>query len=193
MMEKLIGRKNQWKYAFFAALGLLLLLHCAPKSEYEKMRQRELARGVRVDSLFLGMHFGMTAEEFYTHCWELNKQGLIRQGPKNQSVEYQLEELRFPAKMNFYPNFSPDRKIYEMPVAISYTAWAPWNKSLQGDSLQLDVVNMLERWYGGSFLKVENPKKGVVYVKIDGNRQIRVLNDDFQVKVFFTDLTYKKQ
>jgi hypothetical protein len=77
--------------------------------------KRSLERGERYDSLFLGLKLGMTNHQFYGHCWEMNKQGLIRQGSGNTSVNYNVENLKSPAEMNFYPDFYHGR-IWRMPV-----------------------------------------------------------------------------
>ena len=69
------------------------------------MLEKELASGERQDTLFLGIYFGMTNRDFFTHCWELNKQQIIKQGNGNISVEYQVKEMKYRALMNFYPRF----------------------------------------------------------------------------------------
>lgn len=52
------------------------------------------------------------------------------------------------------------------------------------------MVSILERWYGKGFIKMEDKERGVIYVKIDGNRQIVIgAKDDQFVKANFTDLT----
>jgi len=131
----------------------------------------------------------MTSKDFYTHCWELNKKGLIRQGSSNLSVVYDLKDLKHAAKMNFYPTFLED-KIYEMPVRFQYDAWAPWNKHLQSDSLQLDVLNLLEGWYGEDFMEVKHPVHGSAFVKVDGNRRISIFTQGpAEVFAVFTDLS----
>jgi hypothetical protein len=61
---------------------------CTPKAKYDRMLKRELASGVRNDSLFMGLYLGMNEKDFYTHCWKLNAQGLIKQGMRNTTVEY---------------------------------------------------------------------------------------------------------
>lgn len=176
-------------------LGLLIwvgLTACSTKGQYEKMVAQELASGIRNDSIFLGVHFGMTNTDFFAHCWELNKQKLIRQGPKNLSVEYDMGPfLKAPAKMNFYPNFE-DGVIIEMPAKIAYDGWAPWNKPLSSDSLLLEVKALYEKWYGGGFMKIEDPNRGTAFVKVDGNRRISIFTDVRSVKVLFSDLTAAK-
>jgi len=165
---------------------------CTPKAKYERMLKRELARGVRCDSLFMGLYLGMPEKDFYTKCWQLNKQGLIKQGEGNMSVEYKTRnELKHQALMNFYPKFS-DGKISEMPVKYKYTGWAPWNKALSSEKLQLDILAYYEKLYGKGFMTVSNRIMGNAYVKIDGNRRITIYKiDDLYVYAIFTDLTVK--
>ena len=167
-----------------------LLTGCHEPSGYEQMLERELASGERNDSLFLGLYLGMSSKDFYMHCWEMNKEGLVRQGSRNTTVAYQMkDELPHAAVMDFYPTFREDR-IVEMPVVVHYTAWSPWNRNLWADSLQVDMVHLLEGWHGKGFIKVKHPKKGVAYVKMDGNRRIVVAAlDDQDVRVLYTDMS----
>jgi hypothetical protein len=158
------------------------------------MVERELAKGNRQDSLFLGIRFGMTQKEFYGHCWELNHKELIKEGPQNLTVEYKMrEELSKPAVMNFYPEFHED-KIYQMPISITYEAWAPWNKNLFSDSLQVDVLRFFEKQYGKGFIKIEHPQRGIAYVKMDSNRRISIYKkNDSDVSVLFTDMLIEQK
>lgn len=174
---------------FLLLIMVLVMVGCGKKAQYDRLVERELASGVRNDSLFFGIYFGMTSKEFYTHCWELNKEGLIRQGDHNLSVEHQFKGLDHTAKMNFYPNFYEDR-IYEMPVKFQYNAWAPWNKHLWSDSLQMAVLELMEEWYGEGFMEVKHPEHGSAFVKVDGNRRITIFKKgESDVYTIFTDLT----
>jgi hypothetical protein len=170
-----------------------LIPGCTPKARYERMLKHELANGIRHDSLFMGLYLGMPEKDFYTHCWNLNKKGLIRQGEGNVSVEYKMkDELKYPAIMNFYPAFS-EGKISEMPVKYKYSGWGPGNKTLSSESLQLDILRYYEKIYGGGFLAAKNRLYGNAYVKIDGNRRISIYkNDDLYVYAVFTDMLAKK-
>ncbi len=174
--------------------GVFLILGCTPGARYERMLKKELASGIREDSLFMGIRLGMTDREFYTHCWELNRQGLVRQGSANTTVMYNvIEELDHPATMDFYPEFR-EGKIVEMPVRFCYNGWAPWNKTLSSDSLQLDVLEWYRDIYGGGFIEVEHPLHGRAYTKVDGNRRITIFREnDTYVWAVFTDLLAKKE
>jgi hypothetical protein len=95
--------------------------------------------------------------------------------------------------MDFYPEFV-NGKIYELPVCYLYNGWAPWNKKLSSDSLQVDVLKWFEKQYGKGFMEVKHPKRGLAFVKIDGNRQISIFKeDDLHVWAIFTDMLVKKE
>lgn len=159
---------------------LLLLFGCKQQSDYARAVETNIASGERNDSLFLQLRLRMTAKDFYATCWELNKQGLIRQGPGNKSVQYKLtEEFEYPVFMRFYPEFTEDGKIWKMPVDFLHEAWAPWNKQLSADSLLPKVVNLFETWYASEFTKEVDRETGqTVYYSIDGNRQTLIFKRD---------------
>ncbi len=180
-------------FIFSILVFFVLIAGCSPKARYEKRLEKELASGVRHDSIFFGLYLGMPKKDFFTRCWNLNKQGLVRQGPNNASVEYNTkDELKYPATMDFYPTFVDD-KISEMPVVFSYKGWAPWNKELSSARLQEDLVNWVKKNHGGGFITVSNSQSNNAYVKIDGNRRISIfVKDDLHVWVVFTDMLARK-
>lgn len=176
---------------------LLLILfsstNCQMQSEYDQMVEKELAKGIRQDSLFLGFYFGMPSKDFYDRCWALNKKEIVREGLGNTAVEYDIsKELRHPGKMNFYPTFFED-KISEMPVSFNYDAFA-WSDAFSNDTLMVDVLKLYQKLYG-DFKKFSHPEKGDVYLNINGNRQIRVFTNDIKnsVQVVFKDLSIAKE
>lgn len=166
---------------------------CKPNAKYERRLKHELASGIRYDSLFMGLYLGMPEKDFYIHCWKLNQKGLIRQGETNTTVLYKTKnELKYPGSLNFYPQFM-NGKIYEMPVVFAYDGWAPWNKHLSSDNLELDILTWYKKVYGSGFIEVRHPVHGTGFVKIDGNRRIFIFKeDDFHVWAVFTDLLVKK-
>lgn len=172
---------------------ILGIFACDNRPPFEKMVDKELASGIRNDSLFLGFYFGMTRKDFFAYCWEKNKDGTFSHGAKNTTVEYKINELTHPAKMNFYPLFH-EEKINEMPIWFTYEGWAPWNKELQADKLQKDVIALMEKWYNKPLVKINRQKKGIthsnVYGTIDGNRAIKVeVEDQLTIKATLIDLT----
>jgi len=172
----------------------LIIYGCSPRSKYERRLKQELASGVRYDSLFMGLYLGMPKQDFYTHCWILNREGLIKQSSNNTMVEYEVkDELKYPATMHYYPEFVQD-KIFEMPVRFLYNGWTPWNKKLSSDNLELEVLKLYEKIYGEGFIKVKHSKHGMAYTKVDGNRRITIFKEDeLHVWTVFTDMSVKKE
>lgn len=167
-------------------------ISCDRRSDYQKLLDAELASGERHDTLFYGLSLGMTSKEFFEHCYKKNQEGLFFQS--GATVEYKMkDELPFEATMHFYPEFQ-DTKIIEMPVTFTYNSWAPWNKRVSVDSLQVDLKNLFEQWYGSGFIRTEHPERGVAFVKIDGNRRIVIVKQDEKTaKALFTDMSIEKK
>lgn len=186
--------KTRLNWILMIIISVLIISGCSPRAKYDRMLKRELASGIRNDSLFLGLYFGMSEKEFYIHCWKLNQKGMIKQGETNTTAEYQLKnELGYPAVMDFYPRFMQG-KISEMPVTFKFTGWTPWNKVLASTNLQNKVLKFYEKSYGSGFIKVKHPVHGTAYVKINGNRSITIfIGDELRVWAVFTDLTVKKE
>jgi hypothetical protein len=152
---------------------LVLLSSC--QSEYAKVENKELASGKTVNELFLGLELGMDKKKFYETCWDLNKEGVLTNGPGELSVEYKVTlPSGNAASMRFYPKFE-ENKIYLMPTEFSYDNWAPWNEELSAEKLRDDVTKLFEEWYGEGFLEVTNEDRSqIAWVKVEGNRRIRV-------------------
>jgi hypothetical protein len=185
--------KTRFDWLLLLLIAGFLITGCSPKAKYERMLKHELASGIRNDSLFLGLYFGMPEKEFYMHCWNLNQKGLIKQGESNVTVLYEFKknELKYPCSMDFYPRFNQG-KIFEMPVRFFYQAWAPWNKELAADKLETEVLKYCEKLYGKGFITVKHPKRGIAYVKVDGNRRITIFKEDERhIWAVFTDMLVK--
>ena len=65
---------------FYIGLFLLCTVACET-SPYKRLKEKELARGIRIDSMPFGLKLGGTKKDFYATCWELNKTGEIMAGP----------------------------------------------------------------------------------------------------------------
>ncbi len=187
------------KIFYFFNVFFLILIHSACKqnelSAYEKMENRELAKGIRRDSLFLNFYLGMPYKTFFDSCWSYNKQRLIKEGPGNASALMELDTplMKYRTLMDFYPKFYQD-KIYFMPVRFQYKSWNPVSPEFQIDKLQLDVLQLMEHWYGKGFIKIQDPIKGRVFVKVEGNRRISIRQDlEKDVVVKIVDLSVPQQ
>ena len=82
---------NKTSILFNFSISLFLLFSIGCKHEYQKMVDQELASGERYDSIFLNMHLGMDKKDFFDLCWKMNKEGLVKQGDKNTSVQFKMD------------------------------------------------------------------------------------------------------
>lgn len=179
----------------FTSLLFIPLLFASCQSHYEKVEQEELTSGKVSNELFLGLELGMPKKEFFSTCWELNSQGILNNGPTELSVEYQPEmPSGNPAYMRFYPKFEED-SLYFMPIEFTYKGWSPLNDELAVEKLREDVVVLFESWYGPGFFEVSNEDKSLIaFVKVDGNRRIRVFKKSISmVRAEIVDLRVQKQ
>lgn len=172
----------------FRKIGLIVIVMIALMScqsdPYEKLVDRELSKGVVNDSLFLGLNLGMVHKDFYAACWKMNKKGLIKQGPNNLSVQYNIDTTltKMPAYMHFYPEFDDEGYIMKMPMEFTYIAYLPTDPRFQAEALLPDVIQLLEKWYGGNpFIEIKNEDETkTVWVKVDGTRRIRLYKKDLR-------------
>jgi len=157
----------------------------------------ELAKGVRKDSILLGIRLGNTRNEFNGKCFDLNKQHLVMEGD-GHSVQYLFTDSlvhRKPTQIRllFVPAFDDKEVITNMDLNFSYVAWAPWHRHFQADSLEKKVIKLLMLWYGGNEFVIANVGDNQVPVKVDGNRRVLVYRDDPQrVIVRIEDILHPK-
>ncbi|MBN8681139.1 MAG: hypothetical protein J0L99_00730 [Chitinophagales bacterium] len=159
-------------------------------NDYTSMRARELNSGVRHDQLFMGFYLGQSRDSFYRQCLEMNKKGIITNGPENSSVLFTFpDQYKFPMDMNFYPEFNNDR-ISKMNILFSYQSWAPWNKKCFSDKVLPDAMDVLQKWFGSGFVDGKSEKIKSFKALVNGNREIIVyLQNEKNVRVEINDLT----
>lgn len=170
-----------------------ILLSC--KTDYQKLEENELSSGKIENELYLGLELGMSKKQFFETCWQLNQEGILNNGGGDLSVVYKLTmSSGKPATMNFYPNFYQD-KVYLMPMEFSYDGWATWNEDLSAENLLKDTIALFEKWYGKGFIEVANEDRSqVAYVKMDGNRRIRIFKKHISaVRAEIVDLPVQKK
>lgn len=177
----------------YPVVGILFILFigCNNESKLEKTIRKELASGVRNDSLFLGLKFGIGFQEFFDHCRELNAQGIVMEGSRNMSVEYLFKDsLNNPIAFNFYAQRNGDDPVRQYNTSFYYYAWV-LNRHLQSDRLMEMLPPILMDWYGGNepFTLIKDGKKHLY--KIDGNRMIDLyIHDESTVVATYSDLSY---
>jgi hypothetical protein len=176
---------------------MLTILSC--ESDYSKLVKRELATGVKNDSLFFGMKFNDTQQDFFDICKELNSRKLVTHGPNNKFVQYFIKpdkENESSIQMLFYGIFNKERIMTGVNMRFSYSSWAPWNKQYYADELIPKLKDTLLKWFpGNEFIKVDIKELSKeTFIKIDGNRQIKMYTlDDSVVSVKIEDLDKKSE
>ena len=177
---------------------LLSLVSC--KSEYQQYVDREMASGIKQDSLIFGMRMGQTKDDFFTICWDLNKEKIISQGvganaryvTDRDSIGGEADPIS--KEMLFYGIFDENEVMRGMRMTYSFLAWAPWNEEMQSDHLLEHLREIyLAEYPGNDFIELEiKESEYPALVKIDGNRQILMYpKNDKDVVVKIEDLEYK--
>ena len=95
----------------FCFLPFAFCLSGCQDSEYAQMVKREQARGVRVDSIFLGLKFGDSKKDFFDKCRKLNQEGVTEDGSGaglKVQVLRKIDSTLTDGKvyMYFYPEFN---------------------------------------------------------------------------------------
>jgi len=179
----------------------VLILQSCKKSEYAELVSRELDKNIVNDSLLFGLKLGDTKQQFFDICWQLNKDKVIRQGPKNDFVMYKLptsnpDDVKNKITLLFYGIFNNEKTMTGLDMKFYYDAWSLWNKSLHAEQLIPVVQDSLMSWYpGNEFIPVTLKKSNKqVFVKVDGNRQILIEapSDTREVDVRIDDLRFTK-
>lgn len=179
--------------ASMAGVLFLLFMGCSKTITYEDVLAEELAKDVRYDSLFYGIHFNMTAPAFLDHCFEMNQRKIFFQYGSGSEVIVKFdEEFEFPVEFKFFPNLEK-HLIQELQGRYLYIGRSPFNKERGSDVLILDIVRQMEVWYEGrKFIKISPADKWLTdkFVKIDGNRKITLEQNQVtgEVQVLFEDL-----
>ncbi len=173
--------------SIISILSLIVIFCSCGESEYTKLVKNEFESGKRYDSLLFNIKFEDQQKDFFAKCWQLNSQGLVTHGPNNSSVQYVFKDslshdTPTTVVLLFYPKFDEKNQLNNLDMEISYSAWSPWNRAYQSDSLLVKVVDMMERWYGGNpFIYVDIEKNNhEIPIKVDGNRRIILRKKDDQ-------------
>lgn len=177
-------------------LGLILLCIAACEtSPYKRLKEKELARGITIDSMPFGLKLGDSKKDFYAKCWELNKTGEIMAGPGNEFARHYLEPKEENGKridMLFYGIFDEEDKMTGFRMRFSYTGWSPWAEGYQADDLKEAIEDTLVKWYpGNDFIDVDLKIDDMfASYKIEGNLEFKLIKiDDRQIAVRIEDIT----
>lgn len=172
------------------------LIFGCQKSEYHRLVTKEMSSGEINDSLIVGISFGMNSLEFYTHCWEQHKKGVMGNSESNSDVRLPLQQYHPKLAADFYPLFHKD-KIWQLPVTFYFDDHSEWNKDLSQDTLQQYASEVIEEWFGEDFISLTRETifgEEDYKVTVDGNRQVIVFPiQPNKYKIEVTDLNIKKE
>lgn len=179
--------------------GVLLSIFCSCQSEYDKAVKKELSTGVVYTDLVLGLEMGQTKQEFYTDCWELNRDKKVSQGPSNNFVKYivppgEIKGEDDEIEMLFYGIFDDDEVMRGLDSRFCYLSWSPWNQEYYSDQLIETLKgHYIDMYQGNQFIEIDlKDLEKKAFVKVDGNRQILIYSIDTKdVVVKIEDLRYK--
>lgn len=169
--------------------GLMLMCHSCKNPSSTADYDESL------DDLVKGVYFGMTKDDFFKHCWDMNQVGETNHGTIGNMVMYK-DSINFDPKVviNFYPEFVDD-KISELPMIFYFHAWAPWNKAeLPQEKLEQQVKTFFEKRYNMTMEKKDAGNGKHVYFKVVGPLMIRVYkdSDDMLIKADIRNSVYMK-
>lgn len=179
----------------FIALAVILGA-CRQDVSYATLVSRELARDAQADSLWLGLRFNMTMEEFFIYCFNQNQKGEFFQNSGSSEVIYTFKgEFKAPVDYVFFPA-GGNASIQQLEGTMVYQSWAPFTKEFTAEHLQEEVIRYLEAQYGGRpFLAIDHPEGfwPQAFVKVDANRKILLYRsfDDRKLHVVFENLRSK--
>jgi hypothetical protein len=146
-------------------------------SRYKSLEKREVATGIRQDSLFKGIYLGMSHEDFREYCYYKNtvEHDFRNDGPHTSWVISKIDGMKYPAAINFYPVFK-NNVITAMDAAIFYDFRNGEQSPHTKESLLEDVLQLLQTWYGAEFFRIASPTafREDIYVSVRGNRRVIV-------------------
>ena len=158
--------------------------------DYKKLVDEQRSSGLVDNRIVLDIGFGMSSQEFYDYCWQINKEGLASQGPKNRTVQVEIEDLSKPGYMLFYPNFEDD-KIVEMPILFGLHDWSPWNEESFGKEFIFEIRDLVEDWYSIELQLAIDTTGYPGYIGINGNKKAALtVQDDQFVKLIVSDMNH---
>lgn len=182
-------------FSVIISVIMVMVVSCNDKEiSYEEYVAKELASGVRNDSLIYGIHFGMTEEEFKSYCTGMNLQKRFMPNPRGTAVRLEIQQgFSATVLFDFFPELIPDKPISKIAASMKYRDFSYYDKTYDIGNLVIETKDYFEGGYGGNkfiALPHENKLLEHMYVKIDGNRKIllKPTFDGQELQIEFEDL-----
>ena len=157
---------------------------------YESTVKKELDSGIRNDTIFLSFTFGMRSDDFARRLKKLRKEGILYFNEnKEYSYEMQLiEGINGIVEANLSDSYFVDR-LYQLTLSVEPTKK---NEDIIYPSyIHTLLTSLYAEKYGYDYFKIEGTFNEEI-VFIDGNREIRIIEDAADVKVVYTELNMQR-
>lgn len=165
----------------------------SPLGRYRQAITEGLAASEHPDVSMLGLTLGMTDQEFWDRCTELNRQQLITMAGSSNQVSHPMPtDLDQPATLMLQPLFTADkpRRIKSLQMDLNYDAWSPWNRNAQADSLLPRAAVYFATLLDTDLIELDHPQHGRTYASVQGNRLFALWRRDGSVvRGMLTDLS----
>ncbi|MFZ9046560.1 MAG: hypothetical protein ACO2ZZ_11895 [Cyclobacteriaceae bacterium] len=170
------------KFILILTLAAFFTLYrCGSPLTYDEIKEIELSKSDRFDSLIFEISFEMSYEQFFFYCWKMNDMGVFfpnAQGSKVVTTVY--DGYHSPVELSFFPKIeaTPETPISELKCVLRYKNFSYYDRKYSIESIVKETIKIMENGYGGrKFISVPNGE-GIVknhFVKIDGNREIKII------------------
>jgi len=142
------------------------------------------------DTLYLGYRFGMDQEEFFDHCRQLNREGILFEGDELNTV---TRELDFSVKARVYikPVFDDADRIYQLDMLFQYNVLPMFRPDLTPVKLRRETLAYMEQSGGLKLKPKEHPVLKHVWEQVEGYRRVRLFHQGDRIKVEYYDLRHQ--
>jgi hypothetical protein len=161
------------------------------QNELKEKIKKELASGKRNDTIFLGLMFGMSENQYINYFKELNRSGKIYTNKKNE-YEYKFnfgaESIPREGFATFHGEFFNDQ-LYKLYVSVE-----PGEYGYNAQLCQHALVDIYKSKYDDMI--IETPifdDKRPEYIWIDGNRKIEIIAVVTEARIIYTDLISEQE
>lgn len=177
-------------------ISLIVLISCDDYKRQKKQKQidetieKELATGIRNDTIFLGLEFGMSKNKVNNEMNKLIKEGKIYlDNDNNYRYKFDFGDNTLPHHaIAGFSTFYHKNKLYKFIVVINETE--P-ESMLEVCKLTLFMTYLNK--YKNCFRQKSILDDSHILVCINGNRKIKILSGLTDVRIIYTDLIAEKE
>lgn len=168
------------------AWGVLLFV------SHPSCRQGEAPRTTEsLDSLYLGYRFGMSLEDFFAHCRDMNRAGILYEGDTYNTVTQEIEEFEVSARIYIKPEFDESEGLYQLDLLFQYNVLPMFRPDLTPVKLREEVLDFMEAQLGGELKPKEHPILKRVWEQVEGHRRVRLYHEGEKINVEYYDLRHQ--